>query len=424
MRQVLKKLKPTDFEDIVAVLALYRPGPMDHIDDYILRRKSKNVTYYHKDLKPILENTYGIIIYQEQIMKIASLIASYSLAEADLLRRGISKKDKNILEQERVRFVSNAIKNGYDLKVSEEIYDLIVKFADYGFNRSHSVSYAMIAYQMAYLKANYFSYFMSVLLTSVIGNENLTNDYLNKLKKKNIEIMPPDINISTNEYVLFNNQIFLPLLSIKSIGKQTSEKIIVDRLENNIYKDYQDFKLRMKKEINEKNLEMLIHSGALDSFSLNHQTMIINKQIDNAGYEQYITDYKMKTTIEYSFLELSKFEKEALGFYIKYHPINYHKDIMKKHNLKTISQLLDVKEAKVLAYITKIKKIKTKQGKEMAFLEIEDGIDKLEVTLFTNTFEKFIDYLGKEIQVFHIKENIFNTQKTHVIENIIGLDQL
>jgi DNA polymerase III subunit alpha len=424
MRQVLRKLKPYEFEDIVAILALYRPGPMDHIDEYIERRNKKVFSYYHKDLEPILKNTYGIIIYQEQIMKIASLFASYTLAEADLLRRGISKKDKSILEKERIRFVANAIKNGYDLKNAEEIYDYIVKFADYGFNRSHSVSYAIVAYQMAYLKANYFPIFMTVLLSSVTGNENLTIDYLNELKKKQVKVLPPDINLSGLDYKFIDNTIYLPLLSIKSIGRLTVDKILTEKNLNGLFKDYQDFKLRMKKEINEKNLEMLIHSGALDIFSINHQTMMLNKQIDNAGYEQYITDYKMKTIDEYQFLELAAFEKEALGFNLKYHPIQYHQELIEKHHLKQIADLNYSKEALILAYITKTKTIKTKQGKQMAFVELEDGTNKIEATLFANTYEKYQDMLTKDIQIFHIRENLFNNQKTYLIESIKKIGKL
>jgi DNA polymerase-3 subunit alpha len=271
---------------------------------------------------------------------------------------------------------------------------------------------------MAYLKANYFPIFMTVLLSSVTGNENLTIDYLNELKKKHVKVLPPDINLSGIDYKFIDNTIYLPLLSVKSIGRLTVEKILNERNQNGLFKDYQDFKLRMKKEINEKNLEMLIHSGALDLFSINHQTMILNKQIDNAGYEQYIADFKMKTIDEYQFLEMAQFEKEALGFNLKYHPILFHQDLIKKLNLKQISDLDQLSEAYLLAYVTKTKIIKTKHGKTMAFVELEDGTNKIEATLFSSIYEKYQNMLTKDIQIFQVKENVFNNQKTYVIESI------
>ena len=330
MRAVLRKLKPKTFEDIVAILALYRPGPMDHIDDYIARRNGKPFTYLHPKLEPILKSTYGIIVYQEQIMRIAHEFAGYTLAEADLLRRGISKKDKDILENERIRFVDKCQKKGYSSEDAKTIYDLIVKFADYGFNRSHSVAYALVAYQMAYLKANYFAIFMTILLSSVTGNESLTKDYMTELRKNNIKVLPPDINLSTHQYVFSNGNVICPLLAIKSIGRQALIKILENRNEQGSFKDYQDFKRRMKKEINDKNVEMLIHAGALNAFGLTHHTMISSKQIDQAGYELYVTDFTMPNLPEYSFSELADFEKEALGYNLVYHPMAmYENEIMK-----------------------------------------------------------------------------------------------
>lgn len=424
MRAVLRKLKPNTFEDIVAILALYRPGPMDHIDDYIARRNGKPFTYLHPHLESILKSTYGIIIYQEQIMRIAHEFAGYTLAEADLLRRGISKKDKDILENERNRFVDKCQKKGYSSEDAKTIYDLIVKFADYGFNRSHSVAYALVAYQMAYLKANYFAIFMTILLSSVTGNESLTKDYMTELRKNKIKVLPPDINLSTDQYVFSDGNVICPLLAIKSIGRQSLIKILENRNEQGPFKDYQDFKRRMKKEINDKNVKMLIHAGALNAFGLTHRTMISSKQIDQAGYELYVTDFTMPNLPEYSFSELADFEKEALGYNLVYHPIAMYENEIMKYRLKSVQDILDGKEGFVLGMIKKKKVIKTKQGKPMAFIQIDDGVNELEATFFTDTYQKYESYLTQDVQIFKINKNNYRGDISFVIDRIMSLADL
>ena len=417
MRAVLRKLKPNQFEDLVAILALFRPGPMDNIDEYIARRNGKSFDYIHPKLETILKPTYGIIVYQEQIMRIANEFAGYTLAEADLLRRGISKKDKHILEEERKRFIKKCQEKSYSAEISEQIYNYIVKFADYGFNRSHSVAYALVAYQMAYLKANYFPLFMTILLSSATGNEGVTVDYINEVKRHQIKVLSPSISHSTDQYIYDDQAIYLPLLAIKSIGRLTVQKVIEER-DKGEFTDYQNFKLRMKKDLNEKNVEMLIHSGALDKFELNHKTLIDHKQIDNAGYEQYVTDYKMMISTDYSFAEKAEYEKEALGFNIIYNPMMAYQDIIKSQHLRTLSALETQKEIEVLAYIKKIKTIKTKQSKTMAFVELDDGMIQIEATIFNEVYTKYTDLLTNEIRIFRIKENIYKNKKSFVIESV------
>lgn len=418
MRNALRKLKPRAFEDIVAINALFRPGPMDNIDEFIERRNGKSFSYLHPQLKPILESTYGIIVYQEQVMRIASEFAGYTLAEADLLRRAISKKDKHTLEVERERFKIKCQTQQYPEELAIEIYDYIVKFADYGFNRSHSVAYALIAYQMAYLKTHYFGIFMTILLSSVTGNEGLTAEYLQEIRKKNISILPPDINLSSESYTYNPEGIRLPLLSIKSIGRQTVLRIIDERKQNGPFTDYQNFKFRMKKDVNDKNLEMLIHSGALDGFGLNHQTMIYHKHMDSAGYEQYITDFKLKMTDDYSFIEKAQFEKEALGFNLLYHPLRAYHDYIQKQHLKTLSQLESSNEVEALAFIIKKRVIKTKSGQSMAFVVLDDGSTQIEATLFAEMYQKYLPIMDSEVLIFKIRENTYKGQTSYVIENI------
>ncbi|MFU8793611.1 MAG: DNA polymerase III subunit alpha [Acholeplasmataceae bacterium] len=418
MRNVLRKLKPKTFEDIVAILALYRPGPMENIDVYIKRRAGAQYEDIDPLLTPILAPTYGIIVYQEQIMKIAQVFAGYTLAQADLLRRGISKKDHDILEKERANFIKSAVLINRDQARADTIYQYIVRFADYGFNRSHSVAYGMIAYQMAYLKANHFDIFMVALLNSIIGNESLTQDYYQELKNNHVMLLPPDINASTDQYLYTQKGILMPLLSVKSIGRPTVSKILEVRKEG-LFKDFLDFKLRIKKEINERNIEMLIHSGALDTFGLNHKTMIENKDIDFAGYELYVKDFKLRNYKDYDIILKGEFEKEALGFNLVYHLLSaYEKEIEKQH-LKTIKEaLLSDQAIDVIGYIKKIKKINTKSGKDMAFITIDDGNDTLDITLFHETLRRFETLFSKDVMVFNIRKNMFNQKTTFVLNDL------
>src|SRR3989339_126928 len=424
MRAVLRKLKPTSFEDIVAILALYRPGPMDHIDEYIERRNGKSYTYIHQNLEPILKPTYGIIVYQEQIMRIAHEFAGYTLAEADLLRRGISKKDKTILDSERLRFLEKCKQKGYNEQDAHNIYDLIVKFADYGFNRSHSVAYALVAYQMAYLKANYFLVFMSILISSVTGNESLTMDYITEIKGHGYEIKPPHINLSTDRYIISNDALIMPLHAVKSIGRVALQKIMENRDEQGSFKDYQDFKRRMKKEINDKNVEMLIHASALDIFGLTHQTMNDSKQIDHAGYELYVTDFTLQMKPEYSLSDLQSFEKEALGFNLIYHPMSIYKDLIERFKLKNLNEIKSGQTGYVLALVKKKKTIKTKQGKTMAFIELDDGITQLEVTLFTEIYQMYEKHSEHDVFVFKVSLNQYKGQSSFVADHILTTDEL
>jgi len=423
MRNVLRKLKPENFEDIVAILALYRPGPMDHIDEYIERRNGKSYTYIHPKLKDILEPTYGIIIYQEQIMRIAHEFAGYTLAEADLLRRGISKKDKDILEKESIRFIEKCAAKNYPEEVGKTIYDLIVKFADYGFNRSHSVAYGMVAYQMAYLKANHYQKFMTILLSNVIGNDQTIYDYILDLRKNGINIEPPHILRSSDRFEIVEDKIYLPLTQVKSIGKTLVNKILEVRKEQT-FSDFQSFKQVMKSIINERNMEMLIHSGALDVFEMNHHTMIENKKTEHAGYEMYISDFKLKTYDEYSFKELAVYEKEAIGFNLVYHPLRLYESYIKENGLDTIEQAKQKSYAKFLGFIIAKKAIKTKQGKPMAFITIDDGQSQLEATLFSNQYEKYLDILDDKVKLFEVKENNFNGKTSYIIEKMYTISEV
>ena len=292
---VIKRLKPNKFNDLIALLALYRPGPMQNIDKFLDGRFNNNVTYFHNDLKPILEETNGIILYQEQIMKIALKFAGYSLGEADILRRGVSKKQADVLIKEREKFVKKSIETGYSSEVANDIYDYIVKFANYGFNKSHSAAYAMVAYQMAYLKANYFSIFMSKLLNNVIGSSDTMKKYISYSKMHGLKIMPPSINKSQNVFVSLKNTLYMPFSQIRSVGKAIEENIIEERKKGK-YLSFLDFKKRVK--VSDSVLEALIFAGCFSEFELTKKTMVDSVNVNSNIYEKYIDDPVFQYDIE------------------------------------------------------------------------------------------------------------------------------
>ena len=409
MKRVLTKLKPNQFEDLVAILALFRPGPMDNIDIYIERRAGKPFEYIDAELKDILAPTYGIIIYQEQIMKIASKFANYTLAEADLLRRGVSKKDKDILENERQKFIQKAILNHKSEALAIKIYDYILKFASYGFNRSHSVAYALVAYQMAYLKAHHYDAFMTVLLTSISSNTDQVVDYIAKLKEKGIKVLKPNIQLSDFEFILSDKTIIYPLIAIKNIGTQTVLKIKEERTKGP-FKDYDDFKKRLSNDLNEKIMEALIFSGALDVFGLNKKTLYENRQLIHKDYELFVSDIVMKTFDEYEIQTLIEKEKTVLGFNLAMTPVSLYDPIIQKYQLKQLSQI--EKTERTLGMIKRVKLIQTKQGKEMAFIEVSDGDTTLDVTVFPEVYQKYSNLLSqKGLLILTIEPNQYEGKK-------------
>ena len=342
MMNFLKKFKPDSVEDIIASIALYRPGPMQNIDLYIRRkRKLEKIDYLHNDLYDILKDTYGIIIYQEQIMLIAVKMASYTLGESDVLRRAMSKKKEDILIKEKDKFVSRCIKNGYDEATAIKVYDLILKFASYGFNRAHSVSYAIISIKMAYLKSHYSLLFMKNLLNMVIGNSIKTNEYIYECKKLDVKLHKPDINISTNKYIEKDGFLYFPLNSIKNVGISTVESIISER-EKGQFVDIFDFVNRCYgKNTNRSTIEALIYSGCFDNLGYNKKTLINNLDIivNYAEIGSLLQD-ELKPIIEqiedFKQDEQMNLELGTFGFYISSHPITKYKV---KYNTPAINEI-------------------------------------------------------------------------------------
>ena len=386
MKNFLRKLKPNSFNDLVVALALFRPGPMQNIDSFIKRKEGKEkVEYIVPALEPILKETYGIIVYQEQIMQIFRTIASYKMSEADLIRRAISKKKEKIILEEKEKFILRAEKNGYSKEISTKIYDLILKFANYGFNKSHSVAYALVGYQMMYLKVIYPKIFYSSLLNINIGSVTKTKEYIDEAKSLNIKIVKPDINTSSYDYYI-NNDIIMPLRVIKNIGDVVSLEIFEER-KKSPYQDFFDFVSRIyNKNINTKTIETLIYAGALDSFNQTRNTLINNikqaliyAELVSGLDSNLVTKPNLEIYEELPSNELMNKELELFGFYVSNHPASKYNEI----KIMNIKNYFD-KTITTVGLLESIKSIKTKNNDTMAFLEISDETGSLSYTLFPN----------------------------------------
>ena len=405
MKRFLERLKPSNFDDIVAAIALYRPGPSDNIDTYIKRKNGKEkITYLDNSLMDILKPTYGIIIYQEQIMEIANKMAGYSFGEADILRRAMSKKKKEVMLEEKERFIKRSIERGHNENAARKVYDYILKFADYGFNKAHSVGYSMLAMKMAYLKSHYKEEFMSSLLTNAIGNEDKIKEYIEECKKMNINILKPDINESEYSFKKSDCGILYSLSAIKNVGVITSKEIILER-ENGLFKDFFDFVKRMYgKSINKKIIESLIDSGAFNSFGYNHKTLYNN--IDSAiNYaflskdldESLVEVPKMLESEEFTNEELSKSEKDVFGFYLENHPV-----VSFKLKYDNVINTIDIpkyfdKKVNLVLVIDRINRLKTKNNDYMAFISGSDEFGIAEITVFPNKYDLINDLDKKNI---------------------------
>ncbi|MEK3798150.1 DNA polymerase III subunit alpha [Peribacillus sp. FSL H8-0477] len=403
---VLMKLRPTRFEDIVAVNALYRPGPMENIPLFIERKHGITpIDYPHPDLEEILKDTYGVIVYQEQIMQIASKLAGFSLGEADLLRRAVSKKKKDILDQERKHFTSGAVSQGYTEQTANAIYDMVVRFANYGFNRSHAVAYSFIAYQLTYLKARFPQHFYACLLTSAIGNDVKIAQYVQESKKHGIEILPPSINMSQFPFQVEKAGIRFSLAAIKGIGGTVLKEIFAARRVKR-FDDLFDFCIRVSaKIVNRKILESLVHSGAFDEFNVDRATLlasldvaISHAELVSPGDNQFDlfehSDFSLKP--KYNEVDPIRsedklfFEKNVLGFYLSAHPAAGYRKIFQHFGAVTIDTALERSEKRILlgVYVSTVKSIRTKKGEVMAFFTISDEGGDMEAVAFPEQYKQ------------------------------------
>ena len=344
-----------------------------------------------KEIYEILKETYGTIVYQEQIMQIAVKFAGYTLGRADILRRAVSKKKKDVLEQERISFVNSSIDKGYSKSVAEEIYDYIVKFADYGFNKAHSVAYAKLAFQTAYLKCHYPTYYMSTLMTTFIGSSNDIVSYYKEALRKNIGVIGPKINESLNFFASVNNKILFPLTIIKGVGEVKVKEIVEERLKGK-FNSFKDFLIRTKDIIPFSLVNNIIYSGALDEFGLTKKAMIESAKlhIDLIDYED-IPGMKSVTYTdeEYSYGILLEKEKEVLGLNIKYDFFKQYAAIYKSKNLAYIKDAKENMQIRTLGILTKIREIKTKNNELMAFASLEDNMNEIELTIFPRIYNRY-----------------------------------
>lgn len=403
MRSFLEKLKPRDFSDLVASIALYRPGPMDNINTFIKRKEGKEkIDYIIPELEPILKETEGIIVYQEQVMQILVLVANYSFAEADLVRRAMSKKKKDLLLKEEERFITRATQNGYGAS-AKELYDLILKFAGYGFNKSHSVAYALIGYQMAYLKVKFPKYFITNLLNMSISSEIKTNEYLLEAKSHNLKIQKPNINLSYQEYRIEKENVLLPLSIIKGISAITIESILKEREEHGKFIDFIDFVKRLyEKNINEKIIETLIYAGVFQDFgnmsTLKENLPVIYNYAELASsIDEPLIPRPIIKSVENE-LDENKLEYDSYGFYITNHPASKYSG----NGLVKINQIENYfdKYIRCVVLIESIKRTRTKNNEEMAFVLASDETGVASFVVFSKQIRLLDEMHAKDIAEF------------------------
>ena len=396
-KSVLDKLKITSFNELIVSLALVRPGANKQIDEYLKNKKEGiNLT---GDLNDILGSTYGTIIYQEQVMKIFEKVGGYSLFEADDIRVAISKKKEDIINAQHDKFVSGGIKNGYSKEFVEKLFNKIKEFGGYGFNKSHSVAYALVSYQMAYLKANYPKEFMFYLLEN---NKDISKceKILSSLKNSGYKLLKPNINYSIDKYAEKNGYILLPLNIIRGLNDDIISKII--RVRENGFNDIFDFFVKTNSFLNKETYLILIKSGALDIFKINKQTMIKNIDVI-LNYASIYSDGLGKPILikypEYDEATLREFEILSYGMYITNHPCSKYKNVIKVENIKNYL----FKNINMVLLIKSIRTIKDKKGGEMAFLECEDETGKVNLTMFSSLYAKNNDLKANELIIVNVK---------------------
>ena len=466
MKNFMKELKPESLEDVIAGISLYRPGPMDFIPAYIKgKNNAATITYDCPQLEPILAPTYGCIVYQEQVMQIVRDLAGYTWGRSDLVRRAMSKKKTKVMEEERQNFVygnkaegvPGCVANGIDEKVANKIYDEMIDFAKYAFNKSHAAAYAVVSYQTAYLKYYYPVEFMAALMTSVLDNSTKVSEYILTCRRMGIEILPPDINEGESGFSVSGNSIRYGLSAIKSVGRPVIEAIIEERKERGVFTTLNDFITRMSgKDVNKRSIENFIKAGALDCLEGTRKQLLmvyssvldsVNQEKKNsmAGQmtlfdlapEEDKADFELKLPDvgEYPKEELLAFEKEVLGVYISGHPLEAYEEKWRK-NISAVTSdfMLDEEtgatkihdgEKVVIGGMVTAKTIKyTKTNQVMAFFTIEDLVGTVEVIIFPRDYEKYHTYLEEDAKIFVTgRANVEEEKNGKVIcEKIISFD--
>jgi DNA polymerase-3 subunit alpha len=416
MRDLLVKLKPECFEDLIAILALYRPGPIGSgmVDDFIKRKRGLvPIKYELPELKDILKETYGVIVYQEQVMKIANVLAGFSLGQADLLRRAMGKKKPEEMDKQKERFIKGARDHGIPEKKAEKLFDLMAYFAGYGFNKSHSAAYALISYQTAYLKAHYPVEFMAALLSSEMGNADKVVRYITECRAQGIQILPPDVNESRRDFTVVEDGIRFGLAAIKNVGENAIDSIREAREHGGPFTSIFDFCRRIdSRKVNRRAIEGLIKSGALDSTKAKRaqMTAVMEKAINEgtvsqrdrllgqaalfgqeSGPEMRSEPDPLPPLEEWDESQMLRLEKESIGFYITSHPLARYADELRSYstaNAETLDDVPEDRQVKLCGIIAQLKITTTKRGDKMAYLTLEDLQGTIEILVFPDLYKK------------------------------------
>lgn len=414
MRDTLKLIRPTRFEDLFAINALFRPGPMDHISSYARRKNGQEqIQYLHPSLEPILQETYGILVYQEQILQIFVQVAGYTMGEADLVRRAISKKNHTVLKEERFKFIERAIQKGIPEQTANNIYALIVKFADYGFPKSHAVAYSLISYRLAYLKANEPAYFYAALLTSNLGNSEKIIEVMQEVKMRGLTLLPPSINESKFNFTVEKGAIRVGLRSIQGINANFYKKVKEKRDVSTKWRTMFECATALGSEyFTEKTATQLIKAGAFDEFGQSRDILLssIDAAISHALFTSPNEGDDSDSSLFNSFgspkyspgkpiSEMTKleYEREVLGFYLSQHPTAEAKKMLKEEiiNIQTVTSLQGRINVKIVGLLIEVKKIRTKKGEPMAFVKIQDETESISCTIFPKQYTVYQKYLNE-----------------------------
>jgi DNA polymerase III subunit alpha len=426
MRDLLRQLRPTCIEDIVALVAMYRPGPMEQIPKFIERKHGRSkVEYEHPLMEAILKETCGIMVYQEQVMRIASDLAGFSLGEADILRRAMGKKSAELMAEQRKKFVDGAIKRGVTEKKADKIFGLMEQFAGYGFNKSHAAAYAIIAYQTAYLKANYPVEFMAALLTSETNDTDKIVKYIEECRTMGIEVLPPDVNESSSDFTVVEGKVRFGLVAVKNVGETAIQSILAARRNEGRFGSLYDFCERVDlRLVNKRVIESLVKCGAFDSLGARRSQLaaVVDKAMEAAASAQRDRAHGQGSLLdvlsasgtsrraapplpalaEWDRSQLLTAEKETLGFYITGHPLDAYRATLDRYATATTESLLslpDKSTTRLGAIVTAVKEISTKSGDRMAFVTLEDLNGTVESVVFPDVYRSSMLHLAKDSAV-------------------------
>ncbi len=449
MRKYLRGLKPERIEDIVAMVALYRPGPLEGgmVEDFISRKHGQTkVEYLHPMLEPILAETYGVMVYQEQVMQTASTMAGFSMGESDELRRAMGKKKAEVLEKQRENFLAGAKRKNVQPKLANDIFDLMYKFAGYGFNKSHSAAYAIITYQTAWLRANYPVEFMAAILTSIMDTMDKIPKYLEECRQMGITILPPDINESQDNFTVTGNQIRFGLAAIKNVGREAVTEIIADREANGAFTSLNNLCERLT--LNRRMLESLIKGGALDCFGAKRsqllavleEVLVLNRQASKAKDSQQMSlfdfgmaegplvEINLPVMEELSHIELLAMEKEMIGFFISGHPLDQYETLIKQVSARSVVSLAEEMPnttVKVVGIIGQVQKRLTKNGDAMAIFVLEDKESTIRCVAFPKAYEEArLQITDGQVVLLTARTKLDGDNVQLIIENVYGMDDV